>query len=64
VAPVWLQATGDTRGRAVAPLHGAAANLARSDPWMYEMLSLVDALRVGDSRTRRLASELLRARLA
>jgi hypothetical protein len=37
--------------------------LARADPQMYELLALVDALRLGDTRTRGLAVELLRARI-
>jgi hypothetical protein len=31
---------------------------------MHEALALVDALRVGDARIRKLAAELLRARLS
>jgi hypothetical protein len=55
---------GETRGVAVAPLHARAADAARSDPWVYEMLSLVDAMRVGDARIRGVATDLLRKRLA
>jgi hypothetical protein len=62
--PVWPDPAGDVRGLAVAPLHGAAGDVARVDPWMHEMLALVDAMRIGDARTRGLATELLRARLA
>jgi hypothetical protein len=31
---------------------------------MHEMLALVDAMRIGDARTRGLATDLLRERLA
>jgi hypothetical protein len=31
---------------------------------MHEMLALVDAMRIGDARTRALATELLRTRIA
>lgn len=62
--PVWPAPEGEARGLAVEPLHPAAVALAQSDPWMYEMLALVDGLRVGDARVRGVARELLDARLA
>jgi hypothetical protein len=62
--PVWPAADGDVRGLSVDPLHSAAVALARSDPWMYEMLALVDGVRLGDARIRGLSQELLGERLA
>jgi hypothetical protein len=62
--PVWPSSAGEVRGRAVKPLHPAAISLAPSDPWMYEMLALVDGVRVGDARLRGVAKELLLERLA
>jgi hypothetical protein len=62
--PVWPSSDGKVRGLAVEPLDAAAISLAESDPWMYEMLALVDAVRVGDARVRGVATELLRDRLA
>ena len=62
--PVWPDPVGEIRGLSVAPLHEAAADAARSDPWMHEMLALVDAMRIGDARTRGLATEFLRERIA
>ncbi len=53
-----------TRGLAVDPLHEGALHAARADPWLYEMLSLVDGVRIGDARVRGVAAELLHARLA
>lgn len=61
--PVWPDPQGGLRGLEVTPLHPAVVSLARSDPRMYELLALVDALRLGDTRTRGLAVELLRARI-
>jgi hypothetical protein len=61
--PVWPHPLGEERGLEVQPLHPAVVSLARSDPAMYELLALVDALRVGDARTRELAAELLRERI-
>lgn len=54
--PVWPDARGEVRGLAVAPLHDAVPELARNDPWMYEVLALVDGLRIGDARASRRSS--------
>ena len=62
--PVWPEAHGKTRGLAVEPLHEGALRAAQADPWLYEMLSLVDGVRMGDTRVRGVAAELLHARLA
>jgi DNA-binding transcriptional MocR family regulator len=62
--PVWPSSDGEVRGLAVTPLDAAALSLAASDPWMYEMLALVDGVRIGDARVRGVAKELLRDRLA
>ena len=62
--PVWPYAEGSVVGYAVEPLHAAAPAAALRDPALYELLSLVDALREGRARERTLASEALAARLA
>jgi hypothetical protein len=62
--PVWPASTGEVRGLAVEPLHPAAVDLARSDPWMYEMLALLDGVRLGDARVRGVARKILHERLA
>ncbi len=62
--PVWPAPEGDARGLTVEPLHPAVVALAASDPWMYEMLALIDGIRLGDARVRSVARELLRERLA
>ncbi|HEV3070539.1 MAG TPA: hypothetical protein VGY76_03825 [Solirubrobacteraceae bacterium] len=61
--PVWPDPLGEERGLEVRPLYPAVVSLARSDPEMYELLALVDALRVGDARTRGFAGDLLRERI-
>jgi hypothetical protein len=61
--PVWPEPRGTSRGLAVEPLHRAALAAARADPWLYEMLALVDGVRLGDARVRGVAAELLRERL-
>jgi hypothetical protein len=56
-------AEGPYRGRKVTPLHPAAPRAAQSDPKLYELLSLVDALRVGGARDREVAMAELRRRI-
>jgi DNA-binding transcriptional ArsR family regulator len=54
---------GPQRGRVLQPIHPRAPAAAAGDPHLYEVLALVDALRVGRARERKLAAELLRQRL-
>ena len=60
---VWPSASGQSRGRAVAPLFAGAVELPARCPSVYESLTLVDALRVGRARERKLAVEALDRRL-
>ena len=53
---VWPSADGSARGEALVPLSDKVPDAARSDPWLHEMLALVDAIRVGQARDRRLAA--------
>jgi hypothetical protein len=62
--PVWPDPQGRQRGIAVSPLHPAVPELARRDPELAERLALIDAIRMGDARVRRLAIKLLGQRLA
>jgi len=61
---VWPCADGTTRGRSIVPLFPGAPKLKARNPRLYEILTIVDALRVGTARVRTLASELLADRLA
>ena len=45
------------------PLYPTVIQVIQSDASMYELLALVDAVRVGRARERNLAMELLRERL-
>lgn len=62
-AMVWPSATGSLVGHEVAPLYPRAVELPKQCPRVYEMLTLVDALRVGRSRERKLAAEEFARRL-
>lgn len=64
--PVWPHRQGDTRGFAVKPVHRLAVDASLRDPELREWLALVDGLRIGDARERRIAADVLseRVRLA
>jgi hypothetical protein len=61
--PVWPDPEGEARGLAFSPLYKAAPKAARKDPRLYELLTLVDAVRGGGARERTLALKLLERRL-
>jgi len=56
---VWLDAAGKTRGVSLVPLYRAAPQAALADEDLYRALALVDVLRLGELRERRLAQGLL-----
>jgi hypothetical protein len=59
---VWPDADGAVRGQSLIPLFpGAHALPSRNQP-LYELLTIVDALRVGTTRVRKVAAELLASR--
>ena len=62
-APVWPYSEGQARGPALSPLYRHVPEAALADPALYELLALLDALRVGRSRERALAQKLLSERL-
>jgi len=57
--PVWPHPSGPRRGIALEPLHPTVPELALSDDELGQRLALVDAIRAGDARIRRLAEEAL-----
>jgi DNA-binding Lrp family transcriptional regulator len=61
--PVWPDPTGATRGFAVKPLDPLVPRAARRNARVYELLALVDAIRLGRPRERNLAVEELRSRV-
>ena len=61
--PVWPDPQGKQRGVALEPLYRSASRAAEKDPKLYDLLSLVDALRSGRARERSLASKELNSRL-
>ncbi len=61
--PVWPYAEGKSRGIALTPLYKSVPAAALRDPQLYEQLALVDALRDGRARERKLAQQELAKRL-
>lgn len=62
--PVWPHPEGTARGEGLAPLYKSAPNAALRDPQLYEWLALVDALRGGRARERRLAVNRIEKKLS
>jgi len=60
---VWPSPRGKVAGTSLTPLAPAAAELIEKHPDLYELLALVDLLRVGTARDRVVAGELLSERL-
>ena len=61
--PVWAWKEGETRGIALEPLYRTAPAAALRDPVLYEFLALVDAIRDGRARERKIAEKQLISRL-
>lgn len=60
--PVWAFSEGHVRGFTFSPLYKTVPNAALADERLYEMLALVDALRDGRARERKLAADEIRIR--
>lgn len=61
--PVWPDSEGDIRGQSFSPLYKSVPSAARKDGKLYELLVLVDALRGGNTRERKIASLEIQKRL-
>lgn len=61
---VWPSAEGSVRGESLEPLHKCAATAIKNDEPLYEVLALIDALRAGKARERKLAIKHLEDRLS
>jgi hypothetical protein len=60
---VWPDEDGKVRGQTIEPLYPTIPKAAKADSAYYEMMALVDAIRVGKAREYKLASEQLQNRL-
>ncbi len=62
--PVWPDPAGSVRGETLEPLYRTVPTAAKNDPKLYELLALIDALRIGRARERALAAKFLKERLS
>lgn len=60
---VWPSAKGNERGHSIQPLYPAVVQAVQADSQLYELLALIDAVRVGRARERNLALDLLKKKL-
>jgi hypothetical protein len=60
---VWPYVEGSVRGETIEPLYTSVPKAARKDKKLYEMVALVDAIRVGKTREVKLAVTELRKRI-
>ncbi len=61
--PVWPDPEGPTKGQEFSPLYRTVPKAVQQDQRLYELLALVDAIRGGRARERKIAAEELRIRL-
>ena len=57
---VWPYAKGNVRGQSILPLYPSVPEAALKDEILYQLLALIDALRVGRAREKELALEELK----
>jgi hypothetical protein len=60
---VWPDDEGSIRGEAIEPLYPTVPKAAKFDNIFYELMSLVDAIRVGKSREHQIAAIELKKRM-
>jgi hypothetical protein len=56
---IWPSAAGTVRGESLLPLYPTVPRAIQHDPDLYRLLAFIDVVRVGDSKDRRLATDLL-----
>lgn len=59
--PVWPDANSSQMGQAIQPLIESVPAIAKKDSRMYELLALIDAIRMGGPRESELAKKMLAA---
>lgn len=60
---VWPDANGRAKGQSITPLYKTAPKAVKQDAYLYELLALVDSIRMGAPRESKLASELFIQRI-
>ena len=60
---VWPDPKGTTRGETLLPIYPSVPEAARKDAGLYELLALIDVVRLGDLKHKKKAMELLAKRI-
>lgn len=60
---VWPYAKGSARGQSVIPLYKSVPEAVQKDPALYELLALVDAIRLGNTREKKIAISEMKNRI-
>ncbi len=64
IIPVWSDPEGTIKGYRIEPLHCSAVDASKRDNDFYQLLALVDAIREGGARERKLASKEIQKRIS
>jgi len=62
--PVWPDPEGQVRGYEFSPLYSSVPHACRVDSKLYELLALVDAIRDGRARERKIAIKEIQSRIS
>lgn len=60
---IWPYEEGTTRGTSITPLYPSVPFACKTDSELYEHLALIDSLRIGRARERKLAEEIITRKL-
>jgi hypothetical protein len=60
---IWPDANGSVRGQVIEPLDKRVAEIIKNDPELYDLLALIDAVRVGKNREKEIAGRLLKEKI-
>lgn len=60
---VWPSGKGKVRGQSITPLYPSVVDAVQKDEKLYELLALVDAIRVGRAREKEIAINELKSRI-
>ncbi len=63
-SPVWPDPEGQVRGYEFSPLYSSVPQACKVDPKLYELLALVDAIRDGRARERKIAIKEVQSRIS
>jgi hypothetical protein len=60
---VWPDPKGPVRGETLLPIYPTVPEAARKDALLYELLALTDVIRLGDTKYKKKAAELLERKI-